>query len=142
MISIQRQKGAEIVEFALVLPLLLLILFGIMEFGIVFFDKAIITNASREGARAGVVSRSPVLSNDDITTIVNNYSVGLVSFSSSVASPVVTVTTTTIAAEQFLTVKVEYSYTFLVLGNLMSLFIPSFSIKLNHFLILCAQLRL
>jgi Flp pilus assembly protein TadG len=127
MISIQRQKGAEIVEFALVLPLLLLILFGIMEFGIVFFDKAIITNASREGARAGVVSRSPVLSNDDITTIVNNYSVGLVSFSSSVASPVVTVTTTTIAAEQFLTVKVEYSYTFLVLGNLMSLFIPSFS---------------
>ena len=70
MISIQRQKGAEIVEFALVLPLLLLILFGIMEFGIVFFDKAIITNASREGARAGVVSRSPVLSNDDITTIV------------------------------------------------------------------------
>ena len=52
---------------------------------------------------------------------------GLVSFSSSVASPVVTVTTTTIAAEQFLTVKVEYSYTFLVLGNLMSLFIPSFS---------------
>jgi Flp pilus assembly protein TadG len=126
MISIQRQKGAEIVEFALVLPLLLLILFGIMEFGIVFFDKAIITNASREGARAGVVSRSPVLSNDDITTIVNNYSVGLVSFSSSVASPVVTVTTT-IAAEQFLTVKVEYSYTFLVLGNLMSLFIPSFS---------------
>ncbi len=127
MISIQRQKGAEIVEFALVLPLLLLILFGIMEFGIVFFDKAIITNASREGARAGVVSRSPVLSNDDITTIVNNYSVGLVSFSSSVASPVVTVTTTTIVAEQFLTVKVEYSYTFLVLGNLMSLFIPSFS---------------
>ncbi len=127
MISIQRQKGAEIVEFALVLPLLLLILFGIMEFGIVFFDKAIITNAGREGARAGVVSRSPVLSNDDITTIVNNYSVGLVSFSSSVASPVVTVTTTTIAAEQFLTVKVEYSYTFLVLGNLMSLFIPSFS---------------
>ncbi len=127
MISIQRQKGAEIVEFALVLPLLLLILFGIMEFGIVFFDKAIITNASREGARAGVVSRSPVLSNDDITTIVNNYSVGLVSFSSSVASPVVTVTTTTIAAEQFLTVKVEYSYTFLVFGNLMSLFIPSFS---------------
>lgn len=127
MISIQRQKGAEIVEFALVLPLLLLILFGIMEFGIVFFDKAIITNASREGARAGVVSRSPVLSNDDITTIVNNYSVGLVSFSSSVASPVVTVTTTTIAAEQFLTVKVEYSYTFLILGNLMSLFIPSFS---------------
>ncbi len=127
MISIQRQKGAEIVEFALVLPLLLLILFGIMELGIVFFDKAIITNASREGARAGVVSRSPVLSNDDITTIVNNYSVGLVSFSSSVASPVVTVTTTTIVAEQFLTVKVEYSYTFLVLGNLMSLFIPSFS---------------
>jgi hypothetical protein len=49
------QSGASAIEFALVLPLLLLFLFGIIEFGALFFDKAMITNASREGARAGIV---------------------------------------------------------------------------------------
>lgn len=49
-------------EFALVLPVLLLILFGIIEFGLVMFDQAVITNASREGARAGIVLKTPSLS--------------------------------------------------------------------------------
>ena len=49
------QKGAALVEFALVLPMLLLILFGIIEFSILLFDKAVITNASREAARSGIV---------------------------------------------------------------------------------------
>ena len=49
------QKGASAVEFAIVLPLVVLLLFGIIEFSILFYDKAVITNASREGARAGIV---------------------------------------------------------------------------------------
>jgi len=49
------QKGVAAVEFAIVLPLLVLLLFGIIEFSILFYDKAVITNASREGARAGIV---------------------------------------------------------------------------------------
>jgi Flp pilus assembly protein TadG len=49
------QKGAAAIEFAVILPLLLVIIFGIIEFSVYFFDKAVITNASREGARAGVV---------------------------------------------------------------------------------------
>jgi len=51
----KNQKGAALVEFALVLPMLLLILFGIIEFSILLYDKAVITNASREAARAGIV---------------------------------------------------------------------------------------
>jgi Flp pilus assembly protein TadG len=43
--------GAALVEFAIITPLLFVLLFGIIEFGIVLYDQAVITNASREGAR-------------------------------------------------------------------------------------------
>ena len=45
------------VEFALVVPVLLLVLFAVMQFGIVFRDYVTITDASRVGARKGAVSR-------------------------------------------------------------------------------------
>lgn len=47
-------KGQAIIEFAYVLPLLVTISLGIIEFGVLFFDQAVVTNASREGARAGM----------------------------------------------------------------------------------------
>ena len=52
------QKGAAVVEFSLVVPLLLLLLFGIIEFSLLIYNKHIITNASRESARAGIVVKS------------------------------------------------------------------------------------
>ena len=55
--KIKSENGASAVEFALVMPLLFVLIFGIIEFGIFLYDKAVITNASREGARAGVVAR-------------------------------------------------------------------------------------
>ena len=63
------QAGAEIVEFAVILPFLLLVMFGIMEFGLVFYDKALITNASREAARSGIAYKCPVLSADEIKAV-------------------------------------------------------------------------
>jgi len=56
--KMKNQKGAAVVEFAIVLPLLLVILFGIIEFGLIMYNKHIITNASREGARYGIVVKS------------------------------------------------------------------------------------
>jgi len=50
------KKGQSLVEFALVLPLLLLILFGITEFGRAIMTKNVLHSASREGARLAVVS--------------------------------------------------------------------------------------
>lgn len=55
---LKKQKGAAIVEFAVILPLFLVLVFGIIEFSLLFYDKAVITNASREGARAGIVAPS------------------------------------------------------------------------------------
>lgn len=50
-----RERGAAAVEFALVLPILLLFLGGIIDFGRAFFTQVVLTNAAREGVRAAVV---------------------------------------------------------------------------------------
>lgn len=47
----RRPVGAAIVEFALILPLLLLLVFGAVNFGALMYDQSVITNAAREGAR-------------------------------------------------------------------------------------------
>ena len=52
-------NGQSVLEFALVLPLLLLLTFGVIEFGFFVYNQQIITNAAREGARAGIVATQP-----------------------------------------------------------------------------------
>jgi Flp pilus assembly protein TadG len=64
------ERGAVIVEFALLLPFLFSILVGTVEFGLLFYNKQVLTNASREGARAGISH----LTADVIKTIVVDYS--------------------------------------------------------------------
>jgi Flp pilus assembly protein TadG len=54
-------RGAAAVEFALVLPLLLLMIFGIVEFGRAYNVQISITNAAREGARVMAVHNDPAL---------------------------------------------------------------------------------
>jgi Flp pilus assembly pilin Flp len=51
----RRQDGAAAVEFALLLPLLVLLLFGFIQFGLAFNARIQATNAAREGARLAVV---------------------------------------------------------------------------------------
>ena len=46
--------ASVIVEFALTLPLLLLILMGVFDFGMAFQEKLLAINAAREGARTAV----------------------------------------------------------------------------------------
>ena len=65
------QRGTSTVEMAIVLPLLLMLVFGIGEFGIAFTQKQALTNATREGARAGVVFRVPCNAGT-VTTQVRN----------------------------------------------------------------------
>jgi Flp pilus assembly protein TadG len=56
------EAGTTIVEATIVLPLMLMLTFGIAEFGISFTRWNSLTNAVREGARAGVVFRVPCTS--------------------------------------------------------------------------------
>ena len=48
---LKSQRGAELIEFALIFPLLLLVLLGIVDFGFLFQRYEVLTNATREGAR-------------------------------------------------------------------------------------------
>ncbi len=54
----RREKGQSMVELALILPILLLLLFGTIEFGRVFYSYITITSAVREGARAAAVGKT------------------------------------------------------------------------------------
>ena len=54
--------------------MMMLLIFGAVEFGTAMYDKAVITNASREGARFGIVATSPRKTNGEIQGIVSNYS--------------------------------------------------------------------
>ena len=49
------EKGQSLVETALVLPIIILILTAIIDFGFVFNNYLIVSSASREGARSAVV---------------------------------------------------------------------------------------
>jgi Flp pilus assembly protein TadG len=49
------QSGAELIEMAMVTPILLMILAGIFDFGFLFRSWEVVTNAAREGARIGIL---------------------------------------------------------------------------------------
>ncbi|MRX43315.1 pilus assembly protein [Agromyces sp. Q22] len=51
MVSLRKERGAAAVEFALVLPILLLLILGIFEFGRLFNIQIQLSNAAREAAR-------------------------------------------------------------------------------------------
>lgn len=116
------QSGQSAVEFALVLPLLLILLLGIIEFGLVLYDKAVITNAAREGARAGIVAMNPRPTLGDAERVANDYCQAyLVTFSPN--NPQVHAAPTA-AGSPFLRVTVSYDYGWLTLPRFISLVNP------------------
>jgi Flp pilus assembly protein TadG len=55
---VRRERGTSVVEMAIVLPLLLTVVFAIGDFGVAYTRWNSLTNATREGARTGVVFRA------------------------------------------------------------------------------------
>lgn len=118
MKRLKLQTGANLLEFALVTPLLLVIVFGVADASLAIFDKAVITNASREGARAGMTSRDPRLTSTEIGAVVTNYCAArLVSFGA--GTPVTSVSRTGLNSGDTLTVTVTYTYNYAVLSRLI-----------------------
>lgn len=66
-------RGAELVEFALVVPALLLIFGGIAEFGYLFRTFEVTTNAAREGARLGAIPGHETNDYATVRAIVDEY---------------------------------------------------------------------
>jgi Flp pilus assembly protein TadG len=115
----QCEKGSELIEFALVAPVLILLLAGIFDFGMMFRSFEAVTNAAREGARVGVL---PGYADADVQTRVNDYLAV-----SGLAGPR-TITVTSIpqatGAGTFTarSVDVNYTYQFVILGPIGSAF--------------------
>ncbi|MBW2643651.1 MAG: pilus assembly protein [Deltaproteobacteria bacterium] len=140
---IKDQNGGSLIEFAIVLPLLAILIFGIIEFSILFYNKAMVTNAAREGARAGIVFAPVRPSEAELETIINNYAEAhLINFDQSqlliktfqhtdsdntVRDVDDAITADVISSGEPLTVTLNYTYQFLVLPNVLELVKGSFT---------------
>ncbi len=115
------EQGSALVEFAVVLPLLLLILFGIFDFGFLFQKYEVVTNAAREGARIGVL---PGYATADVQARVNGYLLasGLTTAATTTVSTVTIDPGTGAPAFQGVTVTVKYPYTYSFIGAIGSMF--------------------
>jgi Flp pilus assembly protein TadG len=70
MKCLKNEKGQSLVEFSIILPLLLLLLMGIFEFGLMLNSYLTIHNSAREGARLGIVAGS----DSEISELITNIS--------------------------------------------------------------------
>ena len=119
-------SGAVLIEFALTLPLLLLVVVGIFDFGFLFQQYEVVTNAAREGARMAVL---PGYTEKDVSDRVDAYlNAGGVKSPHLPATAVPTLITPGGGAAPIGAMKVTVSvdYTFKYLGSIAQLFGSSY----------------
>jgi Flp pilus assembly protein TadG len=142
----QDMRGAAALEFAIVLPLILLLLFGLIEFGLILYNKQVVTNASREGVRYAIVQPSSCSTTPSdchnanaVNNLVDQYcSTNLVTFGTK--NPPTTVITdkdsgsvlntaanlcSAATGNKDIAVQVTYVYNFLVFDSIAKLFYNS-----------------
>lgn len=108
-----KRRGLALIELAIVLPLLLAITFGVMEYGWMFLKANQIANAARQGARVGA---RPNATAATITTAVNN---AMTAGSMPTSAYTITITPanpSTLLSGQQLTVRVRATYANIDLG--------------------------
>ena len=143
------ETGVAVVETAVVLSLLFLILFGVMEFATLFFNRAVIINASREGARFGAMFDLDTANgyvgapktDAEIIQKAKDYSAGhLISFSPSSGSvPTVSVSPNWATRQANgnggpLRVTVSYPFSFLLLPNLATTLVSGTTLTAETFM--------
>lgn len=105
----RRRRGGAAIEFALVLPVLLALVFGIIEYGWVFFQQANVLSAAREGARLGVTvdqGSSP----DPASTAVTRAQAVLNEYGMDGAGATITASYAGTTPQETLTVNVQIPY--------------------------------
>lgn len=115
------ERGVAALEFVLVFPFLMTVLFGIVDTSLLLCDKAVITNASREAARAGVVVRVPQMAASDVANIAIAYTQHNLVTGGTSTTPTVNVDQSAgTSPGSPLRVTVTYTYEGLVLGSALS----------------------
>jgi Flp pilus assembly protein TadG len=117
-LRLRREQGAELIEFALVLPVLLVLLAAILDFGFLFKNWEVVTNAAREGARMAAL---PGWVESDVETRVNNYLTagGLQGTAVTSVDPVTVAVGT--GSINGIKVTVEYPHSYMILGPIVAL---------------------
>ena len=109
----RRERGAALVETAITLPLVLVVVVAIFEFGHAFQTWQILTNAAREGARVAVITGS---TDDTVQGRVQEYLVaGLVASPGSADVAINRNVTISGTAGKATSVTVTYPFQFMVL---------------------------
>ncbi len=121
------ESGSELIEMALTLPLILLVVLAIVDFGFLFQQYEIVQNSARAGARFGA---NPDVSDTEIEDRVKDY-VQEAGLSTTALNPVVTVTNATLSAAggswQAKQVDVAYLHDYTVMVPFAAWFGGSFS---------------
>lgn len=115
-------RGAELIELALILPILLLLIGGIVDFAFMFQAFEVLNNAAREGARVAIL---PGFDSGDARHRVDEY-VGAAGLPNTAVTTVrrvslFTGSESTVTASSGYEVTVTYQHRFTLLGPLMSL---------------------
>ena len=115
------ERGQAIIELALTLPLLLLVLLGIFDFGLMFQRFEVVANAAREGARVAVL---PDYTTGQATTHAQNYlaSGGITGATVSITPSTITLSTSPAKTVDVMRCVVTYTHQHIFVGQIMSLF--------------------
>lgn len=113
---LKNKKGQAMVEMAIVLPILLVILMGIFEFGRIFNTYLIMTNASREGARSAALG-------DNDTDIIQRINNAIVDLDSS--NLTTTITPSKSSRKRGTEVKVNLQYDIDLIAPVIDTIIPN-----------------
>jgi len=111
---IRRERGQTMTEFAIVLPIFLLLLLGIAQLGIAFNNYLALTDGVRAGARYGAVLRTDASRDSKTKAKVNQTAANLDT------SKINTTLTTTWQAGSDLTVCATYPYSINLIGLVVS----------------------
>jgi Flp pilus assembly protein TadG len=122
MTRVKSERGAALVEAAIVVPIILLISVGIFEFGRAYQTWQVLTNAAREGARVAVIEGS---SDADVRARVNQYlDVGGLTTQPDSNIPIVRTVALT-GSSTASRVEVDYPFAFMVLNPVIRLITPT-----------------
>lgn len=123
MNSIKNQKGQSLVEFAIILPIILLLLMGIAQFGMLLNSYLTLQNTTREGARLAIVGGSDI----EINTLITSISPNLTPADLTVN---ITPTETSRSSGDNIVVNVSYNY---------HMTLPIISALFNNLIVLTSQ---
>ncbi len=128
----KKQEGASLVEFSVIAPLFVVLLFGLVEFGMSIYDKELLTNASREGARFGVIYCTPRKTSTQIQSQVQTY----LTNAGFTDTATINVTGAGGASGSQLSVSVSYPYHFQVLPNFVSGLAGTMTLRSNTIMLM------